>query len=302
MSEPLILAVETSSRLGSVALAVGPKLLAQISFAGPTRHSAELFPSICNLLERFGRKPDQIEQVYISVGPGSFTGLRIAVTLAKMLHFANGAKVVAVDSLDVTAANILRLIAPQASSIEHQASNIEYQVSSIEYRESSIENQVSNIEKVAVVVDAKRNQFFIAVYENRTFIIEPLLTTHQSPLTSNEHQASTPDPRPLLPDPRPPTPDPLLKILPDSLMTAEEFLQKFTDSDRPIHLLGDGLLYHKGKFTATGVQFFDEKYWSPSAENVHLLGLRLAIDGHFSDPLTLTPNYLLRPDFKLKPR
>jgi tRNA A37 threonylcarbamoyladenosine modification protein TsaB len=184
-----------------------------------------------------------------------------------MLHFANGVKIVAVDSLDVTAANISSIIEPRASRIE--------------YRVSSIEYQVSRIEKVAVVVDAKRNQFFIAVYERQTTNHEPQATSHESPVTNHGIWK---------------------KLLPDSLMTAEEFLQKFTDSDRPIHLLGDGLLYHKDKFTAPGVIFFDEKYWSPRAENVHLLGYHLALAGQFSDPLTLTPNYLLRPDIKVKTR
>ena len=103
---PLILAVETSGRLGSVALAQGDKLLSETSFSGPMRHSAEIFPAITDLLSKFDKKPDQIEQVYISAGPGSFTGLRIAVTFAKTLALANGAKIVAVDTLDVIAANV----------------------------------------------------------------------------------------------------------------------------------------------------------------------------------------------------
>ena len=101
----LVLAVETSSRIGSVAIALGEKILAETTFSAPIRHSAEIFPAISDLLNRFSRKPDQIDQVYISVGPGSFTGLRIAVTLAKTMHLANATKIVAVDTLDVIAAN-----------------------------------------------------------------------------------------------------------------------------------------------------------------------------------------------------
>ena len=103
---PLILAVETSGRLGSVALAQGDKLLSESRFSGPMRHSAEIFPAITGLLSRFNKKPEQIEQVYISAGPGSFTGLRIAVTFAKTLGLANNSKIVAVDTLDCIAANV----------------------------------------------------------------------------------------------------------------------------------------------------------------------------------------------------
>ena len=103
---PLILAIETSGRLGSVALAQGDKLLAESHFSGPMRHSAEIFPAITELLSKFSKKPDQIEQVYISAGPGSFTGLRIAVTFAKTLALANNSKIVAVDTLDCITANV----------------------------------------------------------------------------------------------------------------------------------------------------------------------------------------------------
>ena len=106
---PLILAVETSGRLGSVALAQGNKLLSESHFSGPMRQSAEIFPAITDLLSKFSKKPEQIEQVYISVGPGSFTGLRIAVTLAKTLALANGVKIVTIDTLDVIA-DVLRCL------------------------------------------------------------------------------------------------------------------------------------------------------------------------------------------------
>ena len=51
---PLILAVETSGRAGSVAIAQGPKLIDSIHFTGPMRHSAELFTSINHLLAKAG--------------------------------------------------------------------------------------------------------------------------------------------------------------------------------------------------------------------------------------------------------
>ena len=86
----LILAVETSSRIGSVALARGAELLAETAFSTPLKHSAEIFPAISDLLARFELKPGQIEQVYISGGPGSFTGLRVGLATCLGLHQALG--------------------------------------------------------------------------------------------------------------------------------------------------------------------------------------------------------------------
>jgi tRNA threonylcarbamoyladenosine biosynthesis protein TsaB len=244
--ETLILAVETSSRTGSVALALGEKLLAETSFSGPTRHSAEVLPAIQQLMQRFGRKPHEIGQVHISIGPGSFTGLRIATTLAKTIHLANGAKIIPVDTLDVIAANVI-----DTSMLDARCSMPdEYPVSSIQYR-------------VAAILDAKRNQFFVAVYEYTSAAIWK-------------------------------------KAVPDSLMTAAQFVEEFARSDKPIWLLGDGLLYYKDRFSAEGIRFLDEKYWSPRARNVHLLGWQKALAGQFADPLTLQPAYLRKPDVTRK--
>jgi tRNA threonylcarbamoyladenosine biosynthesis protein TsaB len=234
---PLVLAVETSGRMGSVALAAGDKLLTETSFSGPMRHSAEIFPAIIELLGKFNKKPDQIEHIYISAGPGSFTGLRIAVTFAKTMALANGAKIVAVDTLDCIAANV---------------------------------NPQDKSELLGVILDAKRGQFFIAVYEQTQ-------------------------------DTRLKTPDSIWKkTLPDCLMTAEEFLARF--SDRPIMLAGEGLVFYKDKFTHKNISVLDEKFWNPSAVNIHKLGRQLALQNQFADPLTLTPNYIRGPDVTVKQR
>ena len=248
---PLILAIETSGRLGSVALAQGDKLLAESHFSGPMRHSAEIFPAITDLLSKFSKKPDQIEHVYISLGPGSFTGLRIAVTIAKTVALANNAKIVTVDTLDCIAANI----SPQ-----------------------------DNSQRLGVILDAKRGQFFIAVYEQ----------SEQPPVSFPRKRESSIDY--LLYATR----YPLKKVLPDCLMTAEEFLAQFTD--KPIILAGEGLVFYKDKFAHKNIRVLDEKFWNPSAANIHLLGWQLANQGQFADPLTLTPNYVRGPDAIVKQR
>jgi tRNA threonylcarbamoyladenosine biosynthesis protein TsaB len=243
---PLVLAIETSSRIGSVAVAVGKKMLAETTFTAPLRHSAEIFPAISDILDRFNKKPEEIEQIFISVGPGSFTGLRIAVTLAKTMNLANAAKIITVDTLDVIAANAYDYIKEQK-------------------KESP--------KKIATILDAKRGQFFITVYQR------------------NSTEKTQPEKIDLW-----------KKILPDSLMTASQFLEQFSNDAQTIFLLGDGLLYHKDKFKADTVRFMDEKYWSPRASSVLLLGWEKALKNKFENPLTLTPNYLLRPDIKIKSR
>lgn len=129
---PRILAIETSSRHGSVAVAAGPSLLAAEEFASDLRHAVELLPAIDRLCRRAGWKPDGVEQVFVSIGPGSFTGLRVAVTVARHLALACGAKIVGVPSLGVTADNARTISRPPPH--------------------------------VAVVLDAKRGQVYAGLF------------------------------------------------------------------------------------------------------------------------------------------
>ena len=251
----LILAVETSSRIGSVALARGAELLAETTFSAPLKHSAEIFPAIRSLLDQYDLNPGQIEHIYISCGPGSFTGLRIATTIAKIMHLAHSVKIVTVDTLDVVAANVINLFSDNTLS----ASNHKLPAMSAE--------------RIAAVLDAKRGQFFIAGYERDT--------DHEQYSTGQAIWK---------------------KVLPDCLMTTLQFLDRFACEAKPIWLLGDGLLYYKDKFQANGVHFFDEMYWSPGAGKVLLLGRQMALKEQFADALTLTPNYLRKPDVTIKSR
>jgi len=100
-----IVAIETSSRQGSVAVAAGGRLLEVRQLPAGNRHATELMPAIKGLTDSQGWRPEQIEHIYLSLGPGSFTGLRIAIAIARAMAQAIGCKIVGVPSLDVIAHN-----------------------------------------------------------------------------------------------------------------------------------------------------------------------------------------------------
>src|ERR1700689_2652818 len=102
---PRALAIETSGRLGSVAIAEEGVVVAEDVFAHGLKHAAEMLPRIDAMVKAAGWRPADIREIYVSVGPGSFTGLRIGITLAKTLAFATGAKIAAVASVQVLANN-----------------------------------------------------------------------------------------------------------------------------------------------------------------------------------------------------
>ncbi len=261
--DAVLLAVETSSRVGSTALALGPRLLEEVRLSGPMQHSSELFPAISSLLKSHGYVPADIDQVHIAIGPGSFTGLRIAVTLAKGMHLAHAVRIVTVDSLDVVAAN---LAGTSRECVEAQSDG------------PTLPN------RIAALFDAKRGQFYATVYQ--------FVAARQEVSRGNGTEA----PYYCIPAPHNGL---WQKISPDSLMTAPEIIESFAGSDR-IGLLGDGLLYHRDKFDADHTIILPESCWSPHAGNVHRLGYQKALAGRFADPLALTPFYLRGPEVTLR--
>ncbi|HPD28356.1 MAG TPA: tRNA (adenosine(37)-N6)-threonylcarbamoyltransferase complex dimerization subunit type 1 TsaB [Phycisphaerae bacterium] len=108
-----ILAIETSGRSGSVALATGGgQIVAAAGPLGVHAHASELMPAVERMLAGAGWPGDSLTDVFVSIGPGSFTGLRVGVTVARTLSWAVGARVVAVPTLECLACNALSLIPP----------------------------------------------------------------------------------------------------------------------------------------------------------------------------------------------
>ena len=95
------LAIETSTGDGAVALGRGDEPLATRDLPSKRRHNLELIPTVDHLLRDHGLTARDLAELYISLGPGSFTGLRIAVATAKMLALTLGVRVVGVPTLDV---------------------------------------------------------------------------------------------------------------------------------------------------------------------------------------------------------
>jgi tRNA threonylcarbamoyladenosine biosynthesis protein TsaB len=102
---PYNLAIETSGPVGSVSLGRADELLAGADLPPQQRHRVDLMPTIDRLCQDRGVTPRQIGEIYLSMGPGSFTGLRIGVATAQMLGTMLGAKLVAVPTLEVVARN-----------------------------------------------------------------------------------------------------------------------------------------------------------------------------------------------------
>jgi len=218
------LSVETSGRVGSVAIGQEDSVLFESSFSGFMKHSAELFDTLTELIDRVGIRPDQIDPLYITVGPGSFTGIRIAVTLAKMMSYAVGSRVVAVDTLDALVENVT----------------------------------YTDLKRIAAVLDAKQNRFFVAIYEK--------------------------------------TDTGWKKIHPNSLLSPDEILSLIHQDQVQTGLLGEGLVYYADRFATPLTTVMDASFWSVKARHVYAAGHKMAQKGIFSNIYTLFPAYIRKPD------
>ncbi len=98
-----VLAIDTSTSTGGVALRDDNRLLGAISVSVDLTHSEGLMPALDALLSRCGIRVNEIDAVACSVGPGSFTGLRVGVASAQGLASARGLPCVALPTLDLLA-------------------------------------------------------------------------------------------------------------------------------------------------------------------------------------------------------
>ncbi len=228
------LAIETSGRIGSVALVEDGQVVAADSFAHGLQHAATVLPMIDRLTRARGWSPGQVEHVYVSAGPGSFTGLRIGITLAKTLAMSVGCKVVAVPSTRVLLMNV-----------------------------------PDDAREAIVVLDAKRGQIFTARFTRSPGVP---IGDLKNAWIENEREHL----------------DALAAIL--------------NRAGRPVHLIGEGIPYHRASIPAGVPQVIvtDESTWRARAEAVAAIGADMAKSNLFADPLKLTPIYVRLPEAEEK--
>jgi len=98
-----LLVLETSGAIGQVGVATGPALIARRSLDETRRHARDLMPAVAEMLRAHNWRPRDLNGVIVSLGPGSYTGLRVGVMSAKAMAFALGIPMVGVPTFDAIA-------------------------------------------------------------------------------------------------------------------------------------------------------------------------------------------------------
>lgn len=101
-----VLAIDTSNQPMSIALVEDKELKATTTLNTVLNHSIYVLPTIDELFKRVGWEPTDVDRIVVAKGPGSYTGIRIAVTTAKTLAMTLKKKLVGVSSLKVLASNL----------------------------------------------------------------------------------------------------------------------------------------------------------------------------------------------------
>ena len=102
----LIIGLDTTSQSGSVSLINENKILGECLFNVGPRHSENVVSSLEWLLDTLNIDKGEIGALAVSIGPGSFTSIRVGVTIAKSIAYSMKIKIVGVSSLEALAMNI----------------------------------------------------------------------------------------------------------------------------------------------------------------------------------------------------
>ncbi|WP_369901411.1 tRNA (adenosine(37)-N6)-threonylcarbamoyltransferase complex dimerization subunit type 1 TsaB [Bacillus manliponensis] len=100
-----VLAIDTSNYVMGVSLIDGNTVVGEVITNLTKNHSVRLMPAIEELLQECNVKPNELNKIVVAAGPGSYTGVRIGVTVAKTLAWSLNIPIAGVSSLEALAAN-----------------------------------------------------------------------------------------------------------------------------------------------------------------------------------------------------
>jgi tRNA threonylcarbamoyladenosine biosynthesis protein TsaB len=99
----MLLSLDTATRHSGLALYDGQQIVAELNWHSVDAQTTELLPRLEQVMAWAGVRPADLAALAVSLGPGSFTGLRVAISLAKGMALAHGLPLLGVPTLDATA-------------------------------------------------------------------------------------------------------------------------------------------------------------------------------------------------------
>jgi tRNA threonylcarbamoyladenosine biosynthesis protein TsaB len=145
----LVLALDTTTRQGSIALVRDGALLSTYSGNAAITHGERLPGDLLRLLDAHAMRVSDVDVYAVAAGPGSFTGLRIGIATMQGLALANGKSLVGISALDALNA-VVRSLSTQSATLDPSS-------------------------EVAAWMDAQRGQVFSALYKDGSSVDDALV-------------------------------------------------------------------------------------------------------------------------------
>jgi len=160
----LVLAIDTAGETLSAALLNDGAIRAEIFINTGLNHSHHLLPAIKNIYDVAGAKTEATDLFACTVGPGSFTGLRIAVSTIKGLAMATGKPVVGLSTLEALAANmgcVPMKICPMLDARKGQIYTALYKMEADLFLEQIASDRLAGLETFLSSLDEEKNICFL---------------------------------------------------------------------------------------------------------------------------------------------
>jgi len=144
-----ILAIETTDELCSVALLLSEVSCAEINFRKKFIHSEKLMIMVSDLLKQAELNLSNLFAIAVSMGPGSFTGLRIGLTVAKGLAVGSNLPIIPVPTFDALAMQISSYLPDGSSFVISNNANI----NEVYFSKYSVENKLAKNHTPATLLE-----------------------------------------------------------------------------------------------------------------------------------------------------
>lgn len=173
-----ILAIDTATLVSGVAIANEDKLMAELTLQTRLTHSEVLMPHIQQIMQMTKLEKNQLEAIAVSIGPGSFTGLRIGLATAKTMAYALNIPVIGVSTLAAQAYNCQTtaetLLLPLLDAQKGNVYTAQYRFIDNEFKEITEPSVRNFAELLEEIKDSGQEAMFLgeAAVKNRQAILE----------------------------------------------------------------------------------------------------------------------------------
>ncbi|WP_426449824.1 tRNA (adenosine(37)-N6)-threonylcarbamoyltransferase complex dimerization subunit type 1 TsaB [Paenibacillus sp. S-38] len=171
--EGLMLSVDTSTVSMTAALSRGGRLLGEITLSAERNHSLYVVPALQRLMEAEGVKPADLSAFTAGVGPGSYTGTRIGVTVAKTFAWTHGLALLGVSTLEAMALGGLEEVLDPARPAVPESTDQTAELNIVTDGDLGALDRIVRRNEggepltrwVVPLIDARRGQAFSGLYE-----------------------------------------------------------------------------------------------------------------------------------------